>query len=659
MKPAPAAVIAALAGFAEMSLELAAVRIFAPFFGDSAPVWTNVIGVMLAAMAVGAWIGGKLADPQRGAVRLALLLGVGGAFAVVAPFLSVWVGGFLVPADLPLDRAFAALVRGSLFATLLLFAPPVLLAGATTPLLVTSLTAGGLRVGRASALVATWVILGGLIGTFATTHLLVPGVGSRATVWIAAAALLICAAIAGMGRSGRSVAAAVGGAGIALSAAFVLHGSPGRAADTLPGQRVLAEVESRYQYLQVVDVDEPDGRRLRALKINEGLDSFHSVWLADEAFTGGRYYDWHVVTPWLAGDGRRPESLRVLSLGSAAGTFERLFRAVHPGCVVDSVEIDPAVVDLGRAWFDTYDGGAGRVFAGVDARSFVDLAEETWHVILVDAYERQIYVPAHLASVEFYRAVSDRLEDGGVVSVNVGGLSSDDPVVRTIGATMAAVFGEARALAVPSSRNFVLVARKRVSLDPGVLRAVPASPGSELSRILELSAREDAWQSVGERAEVLTDDRPFLDSLHEEFYAGSSGSPRAWSIGGPIGSQEVEVEAAELATAGDWDGAVAAIRNAAAATPYLRLLLGDARWRRGDFEGAREEYRAALTLDGGGAQRAVLEGRLVEVESSILPLERARSAGARNGWLAALGVLWVSAVAIGVLRLGRRAGTPG
>src|SRR5690606_41988054 len=63
----------------------------------------------------------------------------------------------------------------------------------------------------------------------------------------------------------------------------------------------------------------------RSLRINEGLDSFHSVAFADSPFTGGSYYDYHLITPWLAADGALPPELAVLSLGEAAGTFGRLF----------------------------------------------------------------------------------------------------------------------------------------------------------------------------------------------------------------------------------------------------------------------------------------------------------------------------------------------
>ena len=89
MRPVPAGVLAFLAGNAVMSIELTAVRLLAPHFGDSAVVWTNVIGVILVALAVGAWLGGRWADAERGLSRLSALLALGamGRFAValVAP----------------------------------------------------------------------------------------------------------------------------------------------------------------------------------------------------------------------------------------------------------------------------------------------------------------------------------------------------------------------------------------------------------------------------------------------------------------------------------------------------------------------------------------------------------------------------------------------
>jgi predicted membrane-bound spermidine synthase len=116
VRPAALVAAAALAGFACMAAELTAVRLLAPHFGDSAYVWTNVIGVILAALAAGALLGGRLAQRPQAPRTLRRLLVAAGLLLVLVPFLSLPLGAWLLPADLPLDAAMPALVRGSFVA---------------------------------------------------------------------------------------------------------------------------------------------------------------------------------------------------------------------------------------------------------------------------------------------------------------------------------------------------------------------------------------------------------------------------------------------------------------------------------------------------------------------------------------------------------------
>ena len=49
-------------GAASLGAEIAAARLMAPFFGDSTIIWANTIGVVLVALSIGYWLGGRLAD---------------------------------------------------------------------------------------------------------------------------------------------------------------------------------------------------------------------------------------------------------------------------------------------------------------------------------------------------------------------------------------------------------------------------------------------------------------------------------------------------------------------------------------------------------------------------------------------------------------------
>lgn len=624
-----------LAGFGCMVAELTAVRLLAPHFGDSAYVWTNVIGVILAALAAGAWTGGRLSrrgHPRRSASRVLLLAG---AWTAAVPWVAPAIGGWLLPADLPLDAAMPAMVRGSFVATALLFGPAMWWLGAVSPLLVAAVVRGGVDIGRAAGGLSAAGTLGSLAGTFAATHVLVPLLGARVTMGIAGAALAAGALLLAEPHARRGAVAAL----LAVALTLLLpHGSLRAPPE---GQQVLAEVESRTQFLQVVR-EGAAGVERTSLRINEGLDSFHSLAIAGSAFTAGAYYDWHALAPLLAGDGRRPVDLRVLSIGDAAGTLRAVYAGVHPQAQVDAVDIDPATMELGDRWF-AGPKAPGRRFV-VDGRVFLAHADEQWHVIHVDAYAHQVYVPAHLASREFFLAAKARLRDGGVIACNVGALHADDPVLRAIGGTLASVFGHALAMQVPNSRNALLVAR--VGRPPEPARLGSFEFGDERLqpedaqhwRWLVTTAATLPWRDVaGEQ--VLVDDRPVLDRLLADSYVGRRDAGAVLACTGSSSAAAAEVDAYAARQRRDFPAVLRAVAGSAAPTRVLREHAGDARWTLRELRSARAEYEAAMQLAADESDRERLRGKLADVTADLAPVERAEATASRNAWLQGIAVV--------------------
>ena len=126
--------VAGLAGACSMILELAAVRLLAPWFGTSSEVWTHVIGVVLLALATGYFLGARLSRGARPLAALGLCLLAGAAATGWLPAATGPVASWFRPAEVALDEAAELLRWGSLAAALVLFLPPTLLLGCVPPL---------------------------------------------------------------------------------------------------------------------------------------------------------------------------------------------------------------------------------------------------------------------------------------------------------------------------------------------------------------------------------------------------------------------------------------------------------------------------------------------------------------------------------------------
>lgn len=505
--------VVGLAGACTMVLELSAVRLIAPWFGASQGVWTNVIGVVLLALALGYLAGARLAARARPERPLGWVLIAGALLTAWLPWAVAPVAAWLRPEGVTLDRAADLYLWGSLAAALVLFFPAATVLGCVCPLAVEIVQAcGGLHAGTAGGRVLCVSTLGSLAGTFATTHLLLPDLGLRVT-YLAGGIVL-----GGLGALvlGGALRRAGSAAALILVPAALLA-PDGTRQPVGAGVRLLESAQSPYQALRVVET-EGEGPLLRLLQVNEGLGSFQSVWQPEPGLLPlGYYYNAFALPPWWA---RAEGEWRLLVLGLGGGSAWRVVEGcLPPGATLASVgvEIDPAVVDLGRRHLDLPAGSAARrILAGWDARTALfQLAGERFDQVVLDTYANQTEIPAHLSSLEFFREVRGLLAEGGWLSVNVGGFGLEDPVVDAVARTAARAFGQRALLVrVPFARNVALIVRRG---------AAPPEPGAgawlagdrRVDSILARTAIPSAWRWVepDTAGRVLTDDRNPIEEL--------------------------------------------------------------------------------------------------------------------------------------------------
>jgi spermidine synthase len=481
------------AGIGSMATEISAARLLAPYYGASTVVWANVIGIVLASLALGYWLGGRLADRRPTRRTLGVVVLAGAAIIATTPFaarplLDVSVEG--------LDEVSVGAAIGSFFGTVVLFAPAVVLLGMVAPFAVRLWIADVRGAGEVAGRVFALSTAGSLLGTFLPALVTIPLIGTQRTL-LAAAALVALGATFLLGPRWTLAVAAV---------AALLALPPGAVkaqTDTID------ERESLYQYIQVV---QRDGARY--LYLNEGV-AVHSVWRPRTVLTGG-VWDTFLTVPPLVG---RPVE-RVAMLGNAGGTVARAFGVYYPWARIDGVELDPAVTEVGRRYFGL-DDNPRLVVHDEDARPFLRRTEARYDVILVDAY-RPPYVPFYLATTEFFRLVRERLQPGGVVAMNVATVPDDDRLARGVAGTLAHEFPQV--LAWQALRfNQLVVGVDRPTPLPVLRRRLAGAPGRlrVLTRLLA-----SAMRPVAPAAQPWTDDRSPVEWVTDRMivdYAAGGG----------------------------------------------------------------------------------------------------------------------------------------
>ena len=487
-----------MVGTSTLGAEIAAARLMAPFFGASTIVWANTIAVVLVALSVGYWFGGRMADRRPDLRSLCLLVLVAsvllGLVPIVAqPFLSLSVDAF---DDVSLGAGF-----GSLLGVLALVAIPVLMLGAVSPwairLKLEKIEDSGETAGRMYAIST----VGSLLGTFLSALLLIPLVGTQRTFLVFALALAVVAAL-GLGRRWALVPLGVA-ALLALPIGTVKASGEGK---------VIHETDTEYQYARVID--HAGGER--TLELNEG-QAIHSLYRPETVLTGG-YWDGFLVAPFGV---LRDPPRRVAMLGFAGGTVARAYARYFPAARIDGVEIDSELFDIGRRYFGLRPRPQLHEY-GEDARPFLRRIDARYDVIYLDTY-RQPYIPFYLSTREFFELARSRLAPGGVVVVNLGHPEGSDALEKVLSATMGTAFTHvARDPMEPT--NTILMASRLPITRANLLAASRRLP-DDLRPLAQRSSARLAPRLRG--GAVYTDDKApvewLVDKSIVEYAAGGGG----------------------------------------------------------------------------------------------------------------------------------------
>jgi spermidine synthase len=419
-----------IGGAAVMVVEILGSRVLAPKFGTTLHVWSALITVTLAALAVGYAVGGRVADRRPGLGALMTVMACAGGTLLLSDLIARPVLGAAYD---------AGMVSGTFMAATLLFLPTLFLLGMLSPMAVRA-AANHLRLGASVGNLYALSTMGSVAGSLVVSLLLIPNMTVHAAFISTAVALAIVPVF-------YLIVAVRKKAALALFVGLALSGAGVKWAGAVADREVLykdelypvtARIPSAYGDLVVSD---RDGVRYLFLNGVQQGSMIGDVSYAKYAYGLER----------LATVKGVPKTVLIWGLGP--GVYARAM--AEAGSKVTVIEIDPMSEKVAREYFGL--PASVRVIIG-DARTETSRLTEKYDVIVLDAFSGDS-PPFHLLTREAFADLKRRLAPDGLVVANiVGGISGDaSRVASSIMATMESVFGATQVF----SPNWLLSGKKR------------------------------------------------------------------------------------------------------------------------------------------------------------------------------------------------------
>jgi len=466
-------IVVFVCGAVVMTYEIIGSRILAPFIGTSTYVWTSLIGVILAALSLGYWLGGRMADRHPDVKILAAVIFIAGGLVSFTTLAKEVVLSAISAANVGLEFK-------SVIAALILFAPASVALGFVTPFAVrlrmSSIGEVGKTVGRLYALST----VGSIVGTFAAGFFLIPFVGSVRTLYVIAACLF--------GVSILLVPFALSRVNVSVLLLFLLGISVSELSRYgLLYAYDLHDIDTEYSRVQVFrSTDRKTDQPIQALSFDPySTQSAMFVDSEELVFEYTKFY--HLI------HSIKPNFQRSLMIGGAGYSFPKSYLAAYPNALLDVVEIDQRMTEIARQFFRLQDNTNLRI-VHEDGRVYLNRAESgQYDAVLMDAFGSLLSVPFQLTTREAVQNISRVLKDDGVVIFNLG----------------SAIDG-------PSSKFLQAEFRTYQDVFPRVylFKVAPERPDEDLQNLIMVACKADCLpaQSTGD---------PSIDSLLTRRYTSN------------------------------------------------------------------------------------------------------------------------------------------
>jgi spermidine synthase len=394
-----------LTGAAILVIEVVAVRILSPYFGNTIFNFSSVLSTILLALSVGYYLGGIRADKNPSEKHFFGLISLSGLLVLAFHALSLFVLPFLA-------YTFST-VEGPLISAFFLFSVPAVLLGMLSPYAIKlqALKFAERGIGNISGTTFFWSTFGSITGSVGTGFFLIPHFGVNTIMWATGLFLLFLGTLGLVMLPGGKVPAVtrfLAGVGLFTLMQLIPSFEP----------EVVYAKDGVYERIIVAE-EQIDGRP--AIVLHQDLSSSGAIF-RDSSDAALPFLEFYKLASLVPGGPKR-----ALVLGGGAFLVPKLLLEHYPDVIVDVVEIEPELHRVAHRSFGLPESDRLRVHI-TDGRRFLYDSEGNYDLIFGDTYHSLYSVPAHFTSVEFFKLVQEKLSPHGLFFANmIGSLSRAQP----------------------------------------------------------------------------------------------------------------------------------------------------------------------------------------------------------------------------------------
>jgi len=395
-----------------MAVEIIAGRLIARYLGVSLYTWTSVIGVVLAGISLGNYIGGRIADkfhPQRVISVLFILASL--SCVLVLPLNNLM-------GTIPILLHLSWLVRITLHVAMIFFLPSCVL-GMISSVVAKFALDQGFTTGRTIGNIYAWGAGGSILGTFVTGFFLIAYMGTIAAVWIVAGVLGVIGLL-----YGRKSLFSYAWVTILIFLVFVSF-CPLAWTKTVAThlflreankENIVYEKDSQYSYISIAKTGEPGVYEFML----DGLT--HSMMDLDEPTNPEYIYGYHrAFVDIIENFGVDKKHLSVLIMGGGGYVLPHYIEKYFPQSHIEVVEVDPEVTKAAIKAFGLSEKSDIEIHH-LDARNYIEdrirhkkqgEGISSFHLIFNDTIFG-LAVPYHLTTYEYNGKMRQLLKPEGM-----------------------------------------------------------------------------------------------------------------------------------------------------------------------------------------------------------------------------------------------------